>query len=72
MYQEKMKNIIILKDVPSNLIDEAIIILKENNANNKKRREEYAKDEAKNIIKEYIENDRKINKKFKRKKYILF
>ena len=35
MNQEKLKNIIILKDLPSNLIEEAIIILKDNNSKQK-------------------------------------
>ena len=40
MNQEKLKNIIILKDLPSNLIEEAIIILKDNNSKDKKKMEE--------------------------------
>ena len=53
MNQEKLKNIIILKDLPSNLIEEAIIILKDNNSKDKKKMEEYSGSEAKNLIKEY-------------------
>ncbi len=30
MQTDKMKNMIVLKDIPSNIIDEAIIILKDN------------------------------------------
>ncbi len=68
MNQEKLKNIIILKEVPSNLIEEAIIILKDNNQTNKKRMEEYAKGEGKQIIKEYLEKE--YSKKSKSKKRI--
>ena len=32
MNKEKLNNIVILKEIPSNLIDEAIIILKSNNS----------------------------------------
>lgn len=71
MNQEKLKNIIILKDVPSNLIDEAIIILKDNNQKDKKRMEEYARKEGKNIIREYF-NKEQIKSKKSRKKIYLF
>lgn len=40
-----MKNMIVLKNLPSNLIDEAIVVLKENKALQKKY--------------QYVENDRK-------------
>lgn len=66
MNQEKLKNIIILKDLPSNLIEEAIIILKDNNQTNKKRVEDYARQEGKNIIKEFLCKEtrkKSINKK---------
>lgn len=69
MNQEKLKNIIILKDLKSNIIEEAIIILKDNNSSNKKKKEEYAKIEGKNIINQYIEEN---NKKNKKKKYLFF
>lgn len=71
MNQEKLKNIIILKDIPSNLIEEAIIILKDNNSKDKKRMEEYARKEGKSIIKEYF-NQEKIKIKKSRKKTYLF
>ena len=63
MNQEKLKNIIILKDLPSNLIEEAIIILKDNNSKDKKKMEEYSGSEAKNLIKEYFENEKIKTKK---------
>ena len=57
-----MKNIIILKDLPSNIIDEAIVILKDNKIKKKEKSEntnEYINtsiiNEAQNIITEYIE-----------------
>jgi hypothetical protein len=70
MNQEKLKNIIILKDVPSNLIDEAIIILKDNNSKDKKRMEEYARKEGKNIVKEYFNKEQIKNKKSRKKIYL--
>ena len=53
MNKEKLNNIVILKEIPSNLIDEAIIILKSNNSSNKKKIEDYAKLEGMNIVKKY-------------------
>lgn len=70
MNQEKLKNIIILKDIQSNLIEEAIIILKDNNPKDKKRMEEYARKEGRNIIKEYFDKEKIKNKKSKNKIYI--
>lgn len=58
-----MKNIIVLKDLPSNIIDEAIVILKDNKIK-KKENADISTDyfininivnEAQNIIAEYIE-----------------
>ena len=58
-----MKNIIVLKDLPSNIIDEAIVILKDNKIK-KKENSEYLNmtyvntnvvEDAKNIIAEYID-----------------
>lgn len=69
MNQEKLKNIIILKDLPSNLIEEAIIILKDNNSKDKKKMEEYSGSEAKNIIREYFEKEKIRSKKGKKKIY---
>lgn len=71
MNQEKLKNIIILKDLPSNLIEEAIIILKDNNPKDKKKMEEYSKSEARDIIKNYF-NKTKIEKKKSKKKIYIF
>lgn len=70
MNTENMKNMVMLKDLPSNIIDEAIIILKpnikirsldtskKNNSNNKKIKEEDSKkyiiNEAEMLITNYI------------------
>ena len=54
MNKEKLNNIVILKEIPSNLIDEAIIILKSNNSLNKKKIEDYAKLEVMDIVKNYL------------------
>ena len=57
-----MKNIIVLKDLPSNIIDEAIVILKNNKIKKNEKLEnnnEYVNtsiiNEAQNVITEYIE-----------------
>ncbi len=71
MNQEKLKNIIILRDIPSNLVDEAIIILKDNNQVNKKRMEDYAKDEGKNIIKEFLNGQKSPKTNNKKKLYFI-
>ena len=67
MNKEKLNNIVILKEIPSNLIDEAIIILKSNNSSNKKKIEDYAKLEGMNIVKKYLK-DEQYKRKLKKKK----
>ena len=68
----QMKNIIVLKDIPSNIVDEAIVILKNNtyikkkefidNKNSNKFTEDsngkydFVINEAENVIKDYIKN----------------
>lgn len=56
-----MKNIVILKNLPSNLVDEAIVILKQNKkikkpelVDNKKQKFSSSKDESKNIQDDFI------------------
>lgn len=76
-----MKNIIVLKDLPSNIIDEAIVILKDNKIKKKEKSEnEFINtniiSEAQNVISEYIErlekpkkerqNERKLLLKYKK------
>ena len=59
-----MKNIIVLKDLPSNIIDEAIVVLKNNKIKRKDGNENMDDDfvniniveEAQQIIGEYIES----------------
>lgn len=64
---EKMKNMIVIKNIESNLIEEAIIVFKENikvkqkqnliknsEINDKKFNEDYCIKEAQEIISEYI------------------
>ncbi|MBR2744853.1 MAG: hypothetical protein IKE01_06145 [Clostridia bacterium] len=75
---EKVKNMIRIKDVPSNTIEEAIIILKENKRAKKhegyskfksnKKDDDYVIKEAELIISDYL-NDSGIEKKhnYKRK-----
>lgn len=67
MNLSQMKNIIVLKDIPSNIVDEAIIILK-NNANVKSKvtdnksndsdsnNYDFVVNEAENVIKDYIKS----------------
>ena len=77
-----MKNIIVIKDLPSNIIDEAIVILKDNKAkkinNSNRDNNEHINnnivDEAQKIISEYVDriekNKReKFYEKNKMKKY---
>lgn len=71
MEENNMKNIVVLKDLPSNLIEEAIVILKENvsmkNINKKKENvkvtirrklssKEYIIKEAESVVASYIAN----------------
>lgn len=62
MNNSDMKNIIVIKDLPSNIIDEAIVILKDNKIKKKEKTEttnEYMNtsiiNEAQNVISEYLE-----------------
>ncbi len=71
MNKEKINNIVILKEIQSNIIDEAIFILKTNSNQNKKRAENYAKLEGTEIIKRYLQEE-KIEKKAKKRKKYLF
>ncbi len=63
-----MKNIIVLKNLPSNLVEEAIVVLKENK---KVKRYQYADSENVNIDKQKAEKTVNNEEKDKDKKYIL-
>ena len=54
--EQKLKNIVVLRNLPSNLIDEAIIILKDYDFGDKENgmRKEHIIDEANFIVSEYI------------------
>ncbi|MBR3153242.1 MAG: hypothetical protein IKF52_06600 [Clostridia bacterium] len=54
--EQKLKNILVLRNLPSNLIDEAIIILKDYDFkdNENTRRKEHIVDEANFIVSEYL------------------
>lgn len=70
MNQSNLKNMIVLKNIPSNLVEEAIIILKSNkrikklekiensksidNTTNKKKEKDYLVKEAEMVISNYI------------------
>lgn len=70
MNYSQMKNIVVLRDIPSNIVDEAIVILKNSatikrkeiienrnkNVENKEFNYEFAVKEAENVIQEYLEN----------------
>lgn len=71
MNKEKLNNVIILNSIPSNLIEEAIFILKPVDIQSKKKIEEYAKLEGRDFVREYLKNEEKTKKKHKIKK-ILF
>ena len=74
-----MKNIIVLKDLPSNIIDEAIVILKDNKVKKKDNNYEApilytdmnAAEEAKNVIAEYIERIETSNRDKKSEQILL-
>ena len=63
-----MKNIIVLKNLPSKLVEEAIVVLKENK---KVKRYQYADSENVNIDKQKAEKTVNNEEKDKDKKYIL-
>lgn len=74
-----MKNIIVLKDLPSNIIDEAIVILKDNKIK-KKDNLEYSNipymntdvvQEAQNVIAEYINRIEQPKKDKRKEKELL-
>ena len=68
METSKMKNMVVLKNLPSNLVEEAIVILKSSKKvkklekiekNNKINQEEVVKKEKDYILKEAIKNSKK-------------
>lgn len=79
MEENKMKNIVVLKNLPSNLVEEAIVVLKQNKIKlpeyvekrtdtniTKAKSKEYILKEAEMIVSNYlskIENNNKISKK---------
>lgn len=72
MNNEKLNNVIILKGIPSNLIEEAILILKPTDIQSKKKVEEYARLEGTDFVKEYLQSEEKKKKKGKIKSYLLY
>lgn len=56
MNMSNMKNMIVLKNLPSNLVEEAIIVLKENK---KVKKYQYAENEAKKNVESCKENIKK-------------
>ena len=72
MNKEKLNNVIILNSIPSNLIEEAIFILKPTDIQSKKKIEEYAKLEGRDFVREFLKNEEKTKKKHKIKKFILY
>ena len=73
-----MKNIIVLKDLPSNIIDEAIVILKDNKIKKREKSENAAEfmntnviSEAQNVISEYIERLERPKKERQNEKKLL-
>lgn len=59
--EAKKKNMVILKNLPSNLIEEAIVILKENN---KIKKYQYAKENKEEEKKKKTKEDNSINRKY--------
>ena len=84
MHESNFKNMIVLKNLPSNIVDEAIVVLKQNTKikklekieNNKKnnnqnptsKKTEYIVREAKMIVEEYLNQIEKNQKKIELKK----
>lgn len=73
-----MKNIIVLKDLPSNIIDEAIVILKDNKIKRTDKSEDLNNhmntsiiNEAQNVISEYIERLEKPKRERQNEKKLL-
>ena len=73
-----MKNIIVLKDLPSNIIDEAIVILKDNKIKKREKSENASEfmnsnviSEAQNVISEYIERLERPKKERQNEKKLL-
>ena len=59
-----LKNIVVIKDLPSNLIEEAIVVLKENQETPKiKNSKDYIIKEAQMLIADYISKIENKNKK---------
>ena len=67
MEDNKLKNIVVLKNLPSNIVDEAIVVLKhnkvklpeyssnENVKNNKENSKDYILNEAQMVLSDYFE-----------------
>ena len=72
MNKEKLNNVVILKNMPSNIVDEAILILKNRDTINKRKVEEYAKLEGINLVEEYLKKEVKEKKKERIKFIIAF
>lgn len=78
MNASHMKNIIVLKDLPSNIIDEAIVILKDNKIKKREKSENASEfmntnviSEAQNVISEYIERLERPKKERQNEKKLL-
>ena len=65
MKSKNMKNIIILKDLPSNIVEQAFVFIKPDlkvkeyipkNTNKKEMKNDYILEEAESVIKDYIKN----------------
>ena len=71
MNKEKLNNVVFLNNVPSNLIDEVILILKPTDIQSKKKVEEYAKLEGSEFIRSYLLNEVNRKKNWKKKNILL-
>ena len=71
MNKEKLNNVVFLNNVPSNLIDEVILILKPTDIQSKKKVEEYAKLEGIEFIRSYLLNEVNSKKNWKKKNILL-
>ena len=71
MNKEKLNNVVFFNNVPSNLIDEVILILKPTDLQSRKKVEEYAKLEGSEFVRNYLLNEVKHKKNWKRKTTLL-
>ena len=69
MNREKLNNVVILNDIPSNIVEEAVLILK--TSENADKIKEYAVTEGMDAIKNFLILEERLQKTVKIKKYFV-